>query len=434
MDSRCEAEPQPSRARCPQLIPTQHSPTTNLPRRCPSKLFSTIHGIHTPYYGYYSYKYIYNKNKEQDVELKIQVPDLVRALQRVQGIIQKKATMPILVNVLLRADEDGRLHVAATDLDTGLRASYPAEVKLAGTITVGAKALFDIVRSLPGETVRLKSLPNQWIELSAGKVQYRLVGMAADSYPSIPEFNDAEFFAIDARVFRDMIDRTIYAVSQDETRFNLTGVYCEAMAGGKGLRMVATDGHRLALVERPVDQAPPLEHGVIIPRKGLLELRKLLEENAEGQLSLVENSAVFRQTDVTLTMRLVDGKFPDYQQVVPTSYARKLQVDRSSFLGALKRTSLLAPDKAQGVRLEIDKDVLFLSANNPDLGEAREELDIAYDGAPLTIGFNFRYLMDALQVIPDDQIQFELTDELSPGVLRGVGSEGSQSVIMPMRI
>jgi DNA polymerase-3 subunit beta len=178
-----------------------------------------------------------------------------------------------------------------------------------------------------------------------------------------------------------------------------------------------------------------MKEGVIIPRKGLVELKKLIDEGGSGaKLGFVENSAVFEKDGITLTMRLVDGRFPDYQQVIPTASSRRVQVSRNALNQGLKRTSLLSPDKAQGVRLDLTSNALALTANNPDLGEAREEIEVAYDGDALKIGFNFRYLLDVLSVLTEDEVELELTDELSPGVIRGVGSEGYRAVIMPMRI
>lgn len=369
------------------------------------------------------------------MELSIRVPELVRALQRVQGIVEKKTTMPILANALIKSKGKDAITVSATNLEIGLTADYEAHIEKSGAMTLGAKALYDIVRSLPEDTVTLKQSSNQWVEISCGKVKYRVVGMPAESFPTLPSFEDVPFFSVEPRVFREMIDKTLYAVSTDETRYNLTGVYCEAIQGTAGLRMVATDGHRLSVIERPTQEAPTMKEGVIIPRKGLVELKKLLEEGKEGgRLGFIENSAVFEKDGITLTMRLVDGRFPDYQQVIPTASSRRVRVPRTILNAALKRTSLLSPDKAQGVRIDLTSGTMALTANNPDLGEAREELEVDYDGDALKIGFNFRYLLDVLSVLGDDEIELELTDELSPGVIRSVGSEGYRAVIMPMRI
>ncbi len=369
------------------------------------------------------------------MELIIRVSELSKALQRVQGIVEKKSAMPIVANALIQSLGNERISVAATDLEIGLTAEYEAEVVKPGALTLGAKALYDIVRSLPEDTVTLKQAANQWIEISCGKVKYRVVGMAADGFPKLPTFEDVPFFAIDPALFREMIEKTLYAVSTDETRYSLTGVFCEPVTEQKGLRMVATDGHRLALIERPTEDAPVMTEGVIIPRKGLHELKKLLEGGEDpSRLGFIENCAVFERGGVTLTIQLVDGRFPDYQQVIPGAAVRNVKVSKQQLNAALKRTSLLSPDKAQGVRLDLAPGILALSANNPDLGEAREEIEVDYDGEPLKIGFNFRYLMDVLSVLGTDEAEIQLIDELSPGVITGAGSEGYRAVIMPMRI
>jgi DNA polymerase-3 subunit beta len=369
------------------------------------------------------------------MECTIQVPDLGKALQRVQGIVEKKTTMPILANAVLASQGTDQISVSATDLEIGITGRYPAQVHTEGALTLGAKALYDIVKALPESQVTLKQTPNQYVEITCGKVKYRLVGLPAESFPALPKFEDVPFFTLEPKSFRTMIDKTLYAVSTDETRYNLTGVYCEGMQDGPGLRMVATDGHRLAMVERPTEQAPPMQEGVIIPRKGMQELRKLLEDgDLPGRLGFVENSAVFEKGDVTLTMRLVDGRFPDYQQVLPSSHTREVRLPRQAFHQALKRTSLLAPDKAQGVRLDLQAGLLCLTANNPDLGEAKEELEVVYDGEPLKIGFNFRYLLDVLATMQEDEVVLQLNDELSPGVLRSADGSEYLAVVMPMRI
>ncbi len=368
------------------------------------------------------------------MELTIAVAELGKALQRVQGIVEKKTTMPILANALLRSHGPEKISVAATDLEIGLSAVYPAVVATEGAMTLAARALYDIVRQLPGDEVRLRQTSNQFIEIECGKVKYRVVGLPADSYPSLPTFEDVPFFGIDGRAFREMVDKTLYAVSNDDSRHNLTGVYCEP-TDDHGLRMVATDGHRLALVERKTESSPSMTEGVIIPRKGLQELKRLLDDgDAPARLGFIENSAVFEKGDVVLTMRLVDGRFPDYQQVIPSAHTRLVRIPKVAFTQALKRTSLLSPDKAQGVQFHLQAGQLALTANNPDLGEAREELDVEFDGDSLKIGFNFRYILDVLSTIPEETIELQLSDELSPGVLRGAGADDYRAVVMPMRI
>jgi DNA polymerase III subunit beta len=368
------------------------------------------------------------------MEIIIKVSELQKALQRVQGIVEKKTTMPVLANALIEAEKD-TIRVSATDLEVALTGTYPATVKKKGALTLNARALYDMVRALPGDTVHLKETANHWVEIVSERVRYRVVGMASDNFPSLPDFQNTKLVPIDRDVFREMIDKTIYAVSNDDTRFNLTGVFFEPMAEGAGLRMAATDGHRLAVIERATPDKVPINGGVIVPRKGLMELRRLLEDGEdEGSLGFVENSAIFEKGNLRLTVRLIDGRFPDYRQVIPTSSAQRLEIQRKPFHDALKRTSLLSSDKAQGVRLEIADNTLSLISNNPDVGDAREDIEVRYNGDPLKVGFNVRYLMEALQVLDEESVVLELTDELAPGVILGKGTEGCKAVIMPMRI
>jgi len=369
------------------------------------------------------------------MELRIAVSELSKALHRVQGIVEKKTTMPILANVLFETRDKNALRLSATNLEIGLTGTYPAEIVEGGAITIAGRALYDIVRSLPEATLTLKRTQNNWVEIHCGKVSYKLVGMAAEGFPALPRFEDVEFFPIEGRIFKEMIDKTLYSVSADETRYNLTGVYCEPIKAPQGLRMVSTDGHRLSVIERPMAELPTMKKGVIIPKKGVIELRRLLDDgDGGGRLGFVENSAVFEKDGLTLTMQLLEGQFPDYQQVIPVSFNKKVVVSRQRFLDALKRTSLLSPDKAQGVRVDLGPGVLALSANNPDMGEAREEIEVDYNNEGLKIGFNFRYVIEVLQVLDEEMVELQLTDPLSPGVVVPVGREGYRAIVMPMRL
>lgn len=366
------------------------------------------------------------------MEIRMSAEELTKGLYRAQGIVDRKATMPILANVLIEAEGD-KVTLAATDLELGLKGDHPAEVKTAGRITVPAKSLLDIVRSLPEDQLNLVRKQNNWIEITSGRARFRIVGAAAEDFPSLPEVEDISFVDVPAELLSEMIEKTQYAVSTDETRYNLNGVYIEHKEGT--LRMVATDGHRLALVERPLEGDLKLDKGVIVPRKGLQEMRRLLGEKP-GQVALgfSGTNAVFRTEGLVLVMRLVDGQFPDYQQVVPEIGENAMVVERDAFLGTLKRVSLVSPDRAPAVKLRLAKGAVTVVSENPDLGEASEELEVAYDGADLDVGFNARYLIDVLGVIPAGQVRVGVSDELSPAVVRPEDDPGYTSVVMPMRI
>jgi DNA polymerase-3 subunit beta len=269
------------------------------------------------------------------------------------------------------------------------------------------------------------------------------VGLPAEDFPALPKFEKVAFVDVAPAELLAQIDGTAFAASTDETRYNLNGVYFEPQ--GPVLRMVATDGHRLALSEKPLAGDYALKRGVILPRKGLNELKKLLGEAVEvaepgaeatSRLGFAENSAIFRRPGVVLAMRLIEGLFPDYKQVIPKQGEKILKVGRLRFLETLRRVSLLSSDKSHAVKLELAPGLLKVLSQNPDLGEAKEEVPVEYAGDALKIGFNARYLTDVVQALKSDDVQLELADDLSPGVLRGAGPEdaGYTAVVMPMRI
>jgi DNA polymerase III subunit beta len=366
------------------------------------------------------------------MEIRMSAEELQRALYRAQGIVDRRATMPILANVLLEAEGD-RLVVSATDLEIGLRGDHPAEVTAAGRVTVPARHLLDIVKNLPQSEVSLKRVSGDRIEITSGKARFKIVGAAADDFPALPEVDDVPLVDLPAETLSEMVEKTHYAVSTDETRYNLNGVYVEQDGGT--LRMVATDGHRLALMERAFEGDFKLDRGVIVPRKGLAEMRRLLAEKP-GTVSLgfSGTNAVFRTEGLVLVMRLVDGQFPDYRQVIPDSGKSPVVVGREAFLGTLKRVRIVSGDRAPAVRLKAASGVLTVFSENPDLGEATEEIEVDYTGGELAVGFNANYLIDVLSVLTDAQVRLDVSDELSPGILRPEGDAGYTAVVMPMRI
>jgi DNA polymerase-3 subunit beta len=375
------------------------------------------------------------------MELKIGVTELAKALSHSQGIVEKKSTMPILSHVLLEAKKGTDLIVSATDLDLAVSSEHKCEVLKEGAVAVSARHLYEIVRALPEQTVTLKKAHNNYLEVKSGPSEFRIVGLPAEDFPALPKFDKVPFADLDPSVLLDMIERTFFAVSTDETRYNLNGVFFEP--AGESLRLVATDGHRLSLSDREVGASFGLKRGVILPKKGLQELKKLLaeaaesgEEKPEAKLGFVENSAIFRRPGVVLVMRLIEGLFPDYKQVIPKQGEKVVKVGRGRFLETLRRISLLSTDKAHAVKLDLGKGVLRVLSQNPDLGEAKEEVPVDYQGEPLKIGFNARYLMEVLSVLKSGDVVFELADDLSPGVVKG-GDEADQgftAVVMPMRI
>jgi DNA polymerase-3 subunit beta len=371
------------------------------------------------------------------MKMSIQAAELARALYRVQGIADRKSTMPILAHVLLDATPDQGLTVSATDLDVGLSGRYSAEVHQAGSVAIHARQVYEIVKSLPTQSIQFHKQDNNWVEIKSGSSRFRLVGMAADEFPALPTLVQSKTFKVPAAELALMIDRTLFCVSTDDNRHNLSGIFCESPEPNL-LRMVSTDGHRLAMSERKFDGDVTIDQGVIVPRKGFQELKRVLSDSTETiedvELGFSGNSGVLRAGRVTLSTRLVEGQFPDYTQVIPKSSSRNARINRPVFAEALRRVSLLSQSRAYGVKLAFSAGKLDLLAEDPEFGEAQETIEVDYDAEPLNIGFNARYILDVLSLTQDEGIQFELSDDLSPGIIRPAENGGFLAVVMPMRI
>jgi DNA polymerase-3 subunit beta len=365
--------------------------------------------------------------------------DLQHGLARLQAVVEKRNTMPILANVHLAAAsgaEAGSLELAATDLEVGIRSCHPATVDQDGSVTTSARKLYEIVRELPDEPVRVEVSPNAYLSISCGRGAFTLAGNLPDEYPTLPAASPAQMTTMPAIVLGEMIERSMYAASTDETRYNLNGVYLEYLGDSGKLRMVATDGHRLAYVDRDVGTpVESLEKGVIIPRKALVELKRLVDEEDadEVQLGFEGSNGLVQKQGVTLVMRLIEGEFPNYRQVIPQELTQRLVVPIESLRQALRRVALLSSERSRAVKLQLTPGLLRLSASNPDLGEAQEDLDLDYAGKELTIAFNARYLLDCLNVLAGKEVVLSLQDEHSPTQLVPTDDEDTLAVVMPMR-
>ncbi|MCL2626086.1 MAG: DNA polymerase III subunit beta [Cystobacterineae bacterium] len=368
------------------------------------------------------------------MEFQISTDELRKALARAQGVVERKATMPILSHVLVQAKPQ-HVCVTAFDLDVGLSSDVPAQVSQTGAVALSAKHLLDIVQNLPEAQVSFSKKPNNHVEMNSGSANYRLVGLAEEEFPKLPARESAPWVSISALNLLEMIRRTSFAISTDETRYHLNGVFFEPRDDNK-VRMVATDGHRLAMVERELGAELASLSGAILPRKGLLELRKLLDEapEAEVQLAFVDNLFLFKRADLSMVMRLVDGQFPDYQRVIPKQPEHRLSLPRMRLSEGLKRIALLSTEKSNAVRLGFSQGLLRISTQNPDLGEARDDISVDYKGEELSIGFNARYLLDVLGVLSADEVLFSLGDEHSPAVIQAPDDESYLAVVMPMRV
>lgn len=374
------------------------------------------------------------------MKLSIAKAELQRGLGRIQSIVEKRNTMPILANVLLEARKQGRegmLDFAATDLEVAIRGSQPAQVEKPGRVTASARKLYEIVRELPDEPVRIEVTADTYLSVRCARSEFTLAGASAEEYPTLPSLAIEQLATVQAPVFAQMIERTMYAASGDETRYNLNGVYLEQLPDTQKIRMVATDGHRLAYVDRALGvEIQGLASGVIIPRKALAELKRLLEEEDADELELgfQGNSGIVRKKGVTLTMRLIEGEFPSYRQVIPREAKIQLALPSEPLIQALRRVSVLSTEQTRAVKLELTTGLLKLSSSNPDLGQAQEELDIDYAGEPVQIAFNARYLLEALTVMGAKEVRLNLQDPLSPARIVPSDDSDTLAVVMPMRV
>jgi len=360
----------------------------------------------------------------------------LKGLARIQGIVEKRNTIPVLSNVLLEGI-DGELRLTATDLEVGMQSTYPANIRRPGKVTVSAKKLYEIIKELPDSEISINAKENCWIEVECGKALFNIVGLSADEFPNFPKPEQAQFLTLNSSLCKEMIEKTFFAVSQDESKYNLNGIFCQVQQETNLLRLVATDGHRLSMIDKNIEvsESSELSKGVILPRKGILELKKLAEEG-EGnlQFGFMDNNAVISKDRTVIIMRLVDGEFPDYSRVIPKANEQQATIKVDTFLHALRRMIILSSEKSRGVKMNFKNDILVVSSSNPELGDAREELDIEYQGPDLAVGFNARYLLDILQVQDQDKIFMILKDNLSPGLIKPADDDGYLAVVMPMRL
>ncbi len=371
------------------------------------------------------------------MQFEISKDDFLKALTKVQGIIEKRHTIPILANVLIEAKNEEIL-ITATDLEVGLKTKHNCTIKEEGKITVSAKKLFEIIKELPNKNVYFTSKSNFWVEIKCEKSIFNLVGLSPEDFPKFPEINN-DIFKVNGNIINEMIDKTVFSISNDETKFNLTGIYVkeEMVEEQNLLTFVSTDGHRLSMVQRKVndDLGDKFKEGFILPKKGIFEIRKLIENSDQDiEIGITDNNFIIKYENTILIMRMVDGEFPDYKRVIPEKGKNFAVINKDLFLHSLKRISILSSEKSKGIKLNFNKDFLVLSSSNPDLGDAREELDIAYNADEISIGFNAKYIMDILQVIKADNIIFNLKDNISPGRISPESDDNYLSVIMPMRL
>ena len=354
----------------------------------------------------------------------------LKGLSMVQNIVEPRQTLPILANVLVEADGDV-VHLTATDLEVGARVSVPARVPGKGAVTVAARKLVEIVKELPAAALALKVGENAAVSIRCGGASYKLVGLASDDFPPVVPASPRAWLTLEAKLLREMLSRTGFAISHDETRYALNGILFVVQESE--LRLVATDGHRLAFARTPLAQAAEPVSG-IVPRKAAMEIGRVLGASEDVQVAITENQFVLQMPNFVMTARLIEGQFPNYEAVIPKAHPIKLALGRGTVTAAIRRVAVMADDRNKPVRFTLGPGRLQLAASSHELGEAEEAIEVEYAGTEVTIAFNSRYVLDALSPIEDDQVVLELKDSLSPGVVRQATDEGYCCVIMPMRI
>ena len=365
--------------------------------------------------------------------------EVYKLISKAQNIIEKRNTMPVLTNVLLSAEKDG-LTLYATDLEVSVKAFCPVNVIKPGKAVVSAKNLFDILKELPEGEIALEKLENNSLTIEQGKAYFHINGISPDEFPVFPTVETDSFTGFSPNTIKEMIEKTIYSVSTDESRYHLNGVLFESEgADASMLRMVATDGHRLSLVDRNFLEGPSqlFKDGIIVPRKGLNEIRKTIDslENDENVDIAVEGAQlIVRTKDTLLMIRLIEGKYPNYKQLLPKNLDLHAIIDRDKLISSLKRVSLVSNQKSKGVTFSFSKGVMEIFSNSPDLGEAKEEIEVSYNEGNLKIGFNARYILDVLSSIGENEIKMSFKDQNSPVLLGPKEDEKYQCVVMPMRI
>ena len=368
------------------------------------------------------------------MNLTIAKDQIIAGLQAVQNVVSTRTTLPILSNVLLRA-ADGKVEFTATDLDVTVACSVEAKVAKPGATTVPVKKLFGIVRELNGGEIEIETDEKNVTSIRSGSSYFKINGLAAEEFPPLPKFKDDKKVGLQQETVRAMLKKTSFAVSTDESRYVLNGIFV-SLKDGK-MTLVATDGRRLALVDEEVEISEKSAGEFIVPAKAINELNRLLQDKGEVELKFGENQASFALKDdkgfsVLLITKLIEGNYPNYRQVIPGEAKERIPINREELLQALRRAEIMTSEKANSVKMTFGKNQLAITANSPEVGEARETLAVNYKGKEMAIAFNPRYLIDPLAALSEDEVFIELIDELSPGVLKINGP--FLYVVMPMRL
>lgn len=372
------------------------------------------------------------------MKVTIKKNDLLPVLSKVQGLTGRRTSLAITTHILVKTDKKG-LSISATDLETGFEGFYPADVEKEGIIAINARKFYEIVRDFPSEDIFLNEVENHWIKIGNQKVEYHIVGLNPDDFPEIPKIEAIEFFEIESMSLAKMIERSvIVSGATDDNRAHIVGVYAERIEEKKNkiFRFVSTDGSRLSTVDTVFNKDANLPPGdnVMIPKKGLVEVSKFLDAEGPVKIGFKDNNFIVQKDSETLIILLLEGDFPEYGDIIVKKGGHSIPLDRQLFSMMLKRMSILSSEDYKGVIFNFEKNRLVITSTNPDIGESKEDMDVEYSGDPITVMFNPKYFIETLNVIDDDKVLLNITDEEKPCLIEGEKDKTYLSVIMPMRI
>ncbi len=365
---------------------------------------------------------------------------LLTALQRVQGIVEKRNTMPSLANVLLEAKKEG-LDISATDLELGMRGLYKATVEETGSVTFSARKLYEILKEIKDPEIAMTVTEDCLVTITTDRGEFKVVGLPSKDFPPLPAIERDGLIPLPGAGLLQLIRKTLFAVGDNDTRYVLNGLLVVVTKEGETpmIRLVGTDGHRLAMAEQKLEtdkkKSPEQEEKVIVPKKAAAEIRRLLEEDDdEPMIGFTKNMLIFRKSGLVMTSRLMEGNYPNYQQVIPKAGNKKITVNREDLEGALRRVSVLSQTKTYAVKLTFGKKAITLFSSHPDMGEAKEEIPASFNGEDFSAGFNARYLLDVLGVMESETVVLNMEASLSPCLIREQGNALFQAVVMPVKV
>ena len=366
---------------------------------------------------------------------------LLTALHRVQGIVEKRNTMPSLANVLLEAKKEG-LDISATDLELGMRGLYKATVEEPGSVTFSARKLYEILKEIKDQEIAMTVTEDCLVTITTGRGEFKVVGLPSKDFPPLPAIERDGLIPLPGTGLLQLIRKTLFAVGDNDTRYVLNGllIVVTSTGGTPLIRLVGTDGHRLAMAEQKLEaenkeSADAQEEKVIVPKKAAAEIRRLLEEDDdEPMIGFTKNMLIFRKSGLVLTSRLMEGNYPNYQQVIPKAGNKQIAVNRDDLEGALRRVSVLSQNKTYAVKLTFSKKAITLFSSHPDMGEANEEIPASFNGEEFSAGFNARYLLDVLSVLESETVVLNMEASLSPCLIREKDNAMFQAVVMPVKV